>query len=246
MIGHFYICADVFQHPQNINLNSPAIKVRLEARGDSGALCIMKLIPLRNRKKEIISYAKVDDEDYEWLNQWTWYRAKSAKKGKDGGYYVQRVEYLGGGRKNTKSKVFKMHREILGLKHGDKTQCDHIDHDGENNQRYNLRSCTQKQNGHNTRGKISGASKFKGVTLDKSFDKYTSRITGITKITPRKGVWRSSIRIDGKLISLGSFALDKEEDAARAYDEAAKRFFGEFAKLNFPILMFFVIMNSLL
>lgn len=89
---------------------------------------------------------------------------------------------------------------------------DHIDGNGLNNRRSNLRIVTHKQNMWNQRGH-GGGSEFKGV----SFRNDT-------------GVWRAHITVDGKRKWLGTFA--SEVDAARAYNAAAREAFGEYAKLN--------------
>ncbi len=89
---------------------------------------------------------------------------------------------------------------------------DHIDGDGLNNQRSNLRICTRQQNAANRRGK----GKYKCVK---------PTVGGLS-------FW-SSITCNGVTEYLGSFAT--EEAAARAYDEAAVRLFGDFAQLNFPV-----------
>ena len=91
---------------------------------------------------------------------------------------------------------------------------DHKDGDGPNNQRYNLRICTQQQNARNRR-KIGGTSRFKGVSQNKG----------------RKN-WRAQIRDNNRTIYLGSYS--SEEEAAKAYDSAAKERFGEYAGVNFP------------
>lgn len=107
-----------------------------------------------------------------------------------------------------------MHRVILGAEPG--KEVDHRDGDPLNNQRSNLRLCTHAENMKNRAAHRGSVSRFKGVYPD-----------------PRRSVWRAQIRSNGSKASLGTFT--REEDAARAYDEAALRLHGDFARLNFPL-----------
>jgi hypothetical protein len=91
---------------------------------------------------------------------------------------------------------------------------DHHDGDGLNNQGYNLRPATHFQNCQNSRGKHGIYSLFKGIRQR------------------RGGQWTARIRVYKKELSLGCF--HDEIEAAKAYDLAAKKYFGEFARLNFP------------
>ena len=102
---------------------------------------------------------------------------------------------------------------FLGMK---PDECiDHINGDPTDNRLENLRIATHRQNLRN-QNSTRGASKFKGVSRNRN---------------SRKKPWRSYIVIDGKQKFLGTFLTQKQ--AARAYDAAAKKFFGEFARLNF-------------
>jgi hypothetical protein len=92
---------------------------------------------------------------------------------------------------------------------------DHKDHDGLNNQRSNLREATHAENMHNSLKRDSVTSRFKGVGWHSKDRK-----------------WRVRIQINGRRRQFGEFAV--EEEAAHAYDRAAREAFGEFAALNFP------------
>lgn len=107
--------------------------------------------------------------------------------------------------------VVLMHRLILGC--ASDLEVDHIDGDPLNNRRANLRPATRGQNRQNTRPKKHGTSRFKGVTR--------LRRMGAAR-------WQAAI----KSRFLGTFST--EDDAARAYDQEARRLFGPFARLNFP------------
>ena len=117
-------------------------------------------------------------------------------------------------------KLIWMHRVILArilrreLRPGE--YVDHINGDKTDNRRENLRLATSSQNCAN-RGKREGT--------------YSSEYKGVYWHKPTKN-WRARIMVDGKPIHLGYF-ID-EMDAASAYDEAAMKYFGEFASLNFP------------
>jgi hypothetical protein len=157
----------------------------------------MKRIKLTQSK-----FALVDDEDYEYLNQWNWYAQKDDKT-----CYAKRSYSIGNG----KQKTIYMHRVIaerMGIHNPD-----HIDIDGLNNQRNNLREATDNQNKANRTLFKNNTSGYKGV----SWNKYNKK-------------WVAYIRVNKKRIHLGYF--NDIKDAARAYNEAAIKYFGEFAVLN--------------
>ncbi len=114
-------------------------------------------------------------------------------------------------KKNKKAKKLYMHRLIMGSPVG--MHVDHIDGNPLNNVRSNLRVCTHKENLRNCISRI-GTSKYKGVHWSKVSSK-----------------WASAIIVDGKKKHLGVF--HDEIEAAKTYDLAAVKHFGEFARLNF-------------
>lgn len=145
---------------------------------------------------------QVDDDDFEFLNKFRWYAGRNHA----GNIYAERQEYLRPG-----FRKIKMHRLITDAPKG--MVVDHINGNGLDNRRENLRVCTLAENSQN-RARIrkkSSDSKYKGV----SFVSY----------------YGARIKVDGKMINLGHFKTP--EEAARAYDEAAKKYFGQFANLNF-------------
>jgi hypothetical protein len=113
-----------------------------------------------------------------------------------------------------------MHTLITGLPF-----VDHEDGNGLNNQRYNLRPADHGLNNANRRPATTHGGKAK-----------TSRYKGVSWFRPGPGKgrerWRARIRIDGREAALGYF--DDEEAAARAYDDAARAAWSEYACPNFP------------
>lgn len=92
---------------------------------------------------------------------------------------------------------------------------DHKDRNGLNNQKNNLRLATPQQNAANRTNTKKSLSSFRGVARYHLHHK-----------------WAARVKVDNKLIFLGFF--DNKEEAARCYDKAAIKYFGEFANLNFP------------
>jgi hypothetical protein len=151
-------------------------------------------IPLTQGK-----FALVDPEDYAELARHKWCAAKQGNS-----FYAVRSEH---------GRQLRMHRVILNAPAG--MVVDHIDHEGLNNTKRNLRSCTKAQNAHNQRPQKGCSSRFKGVCWSK-----------------RERKWYSRIQCHGRPRSLGLFK--NERDAARARDAAAQALHGEFAYLNLP------------
>lgn len=115
----------------------------------------MKLIPLTQGK-----FAKVDDEDFEKLSIAKWFTLKIYNT------FYARSKFKG-------KKVVYMHRIILGLKNGDGIIIDHINGDGLDNRKINLRKVTQRVNLQNTHSHREG--KIVGARI-KSNGKYESTI----------------------------------------------------------------------
>ena len=109
--------------------------------------------------------------------------------------------------------ILYMHRFIMNASKGQ--IIDHRNNEGLDNRKANLRFATISQNNYNKKPVTkNNTSRFRGVQKKKGRNKY-----------------HASIGCNGKHIYLGTFY--NEEDAARAYDEAAKKYYGEFAILNF-------------
>ena len=136
----------------------------------------------------------VDVEDFDRLNQNNWYVVhRGTKKLR---YAVRSVRGQG------KDIRYYMHREIIGLKSGNKQRVDHINHNGLDNRRCNLRLCTVSENLMNQREQKGASSQFKGVYWDKERQK-----------------WDARIKLNGKQHYLGRF--DSELEAGTAYNKAA-------------------------
>jgi hypothetical protein len=138
--------------------------------------------------------AIVDDEDYERLAVYSW-RLDDTRAS---------VSYA------LRGRCTRMHREVLGAPAG--LQVDHINGNGLDNRKANLRLASRTENARN-KGPVAG-----------------KRFKGVCEIEP--GVFRARLGDGHRDVSLGCYR--SEVDAARAYDRAAKEQWGEFARLNFP------------
>ncbi len=151
----------------------------------------VKMIPLTNG-----FYAYVDAEEFERLNRYRWHAY---------GGYAGRCE---------KGKRVYMHREIMKPPKG--MVVDHVNGNGFDNTRANMRNVTREENMHNQRKHAGTASIYKGVTRGQS----------------SKGSWVARVAWGDNRLTAGTFA--DEVEAARAYDRLAVELFGEHARVNFP------------
>ena len=158
--------------------------------------------------------AIVDDEDYEWLMQFKWRaQVNTPKYGKIGVYAITTIAKEFEGWLWARHET--MHRMIMGIPR-DK-HIDHISGNGLDNRRCNLRLCTASENNKNLRKNRT----YRGVPT-------TSKYKGVCHRT--RNSWSATINVDGVQHRLGHFPT--EEEAARAYDEAAKRLHGAFGRTN--------------
>jgi hypothetical protein len=146
----------------------------------------------------------VDPKDYYRLGHFKW-----CIDGKNNKFYAVRNVKNG----DKKVRTVRLHREIMEAPEG--VLVDHRNRETLDNRRANLRFATQSQNMQNRRKRKNTTSQYIGVCLDK-----------------QRGQWEVRINHRGKKIWIGRFRTEIE--AARVHDAAAKKYHGEFARLNFP------------
>jgi len=148
--------------------------------------------------------ALVDDEEYDRvMAAGPWHLTSTSSTG------IHYAQHTGSRPRMT---ALLMHRLILNTQPGQGV--DHVNGDGLDNRHVNLRLATKAQNQANTAKRPGYTSCYKGVYWDS-----------------RRGLWYAHIKLDQRTHFLGRF--DSEEDAAGAYDVAARMYFGEFARTNF-------------
>lgn len=152
------------------------------------------------KKIELVNggHVLVDDADWELVSQHQW-RCHEPVKGYPYAFYGEH-----------RRTVF-LHRLIMGAAAGQ--QVDHINGNGLDCRRANLRICDAAQNQWNSKLRSDNRSGFKGVHAQSP-----------------DGKWTVTIKVRGRLIYLGHY--DNVDDAARAYDRAARAYHGEFALCN--------------
>lgn len=168
-------------------------------------------IPLTQGK-----FALVDAEDVERVNAMGKWLASWSHRSKNDKWYAQKTIYLPGLRDGKRiKKTVLMSRFLMDAPVG--LEVDHKNHNTLDNQKENLRVCTHAENVSNRVVDKKTQSGFKGVY--KIFNSNPIR-------------FKAMIVKNREQILLGHF--NSKEEAAKAYDGAAKKLFGEFAVLNFP------------
>lgn len=163
---------------------------KIEVRGD------VAIVPLTKGYLAVI-----DAADLHLVDKWNWSALVSKRRN---AVYAVRGERVDG-----KNKMHLMHRVILGTP--PRLHTDHIDGDGLNNRRGNLRTCTHAENCRNTGLRSDNKSGFKGVFFETRAQK-----------------WRAEIECNGKSKHLGLYGT--KDEAAKAYETASQEMHGRFRR----------------
>lgn len=159
--------------------------------------------------------AIVDDDDFEWLNQWKWCALKSGRT-----FYASRGVW---DPETRKVKAISMHRLVMGnprySRTGPTISVDHINGNGLDNRKENLRLVDRIQQAINRPTRVDNKTGQKGVYRLKLRNKDG-------KVFYEK--WRAQIKWDGRRISLGVY--DRIEDAIMAYKKAEKEYYGKYSR----------------
>ena len=143
---------------------------------------------------------KIDEEDLVLIKPYKWFKQRN----KNGGRYALAHVY-----RNGKRTSLYMHKLIMDSPKG--MEIDHVNGDGWDNRKCNLRVCTRQQNTFNQH-RVSPTTGYRGVYLKRNKNYY------------------AGLEFNGKGVHLGIYKTAKE--AAKAYNEGAKKYYGEFAYLN--------------
>jgi len=150
----------------------------------------------------------VDDDVYDDLSKFKWFYPNPNGRRTS---YPSRTIYLGKHNGKHKYKRLRIHNIVMRTPKGEVV--DHIDHNGLNCQRKNMRNCSIKENARNKSPKRGCSSKYLGVSWKEPNNK-----------------WAVRIKIGNKIKHIGLFS--SEEEAAMMYNEMALKYYGEFASLN--------------
>ncbi|MCK9521084.1 MAG: AP2 domain-containing protein [Dehalococcoidia bacterium] len=147
----------------------------------------------------------IDSEDFDELSKYKWYACKKRNL-----FYAYRDKMI------NKQKIhIPMHRQIMQLHSGDKAICDHINRNTLDNRKANLRIVTHSLNQYNcVMIRKNNTTGYRGITFHRKL-----------------GKWIAQIRVNNKHIYIGVFT--SKEEAAKAYDKEAIKYYGKNAMLNF-------------
>ena len=176
----------------------------------------MKKLTIENKvhgSREVL----LDDDVYEWASKYKWYLMKDASRKREAFYAQRNVKQPDG-----KRKSILLHREIMNTPKGLLT--DHLNGNGLDNRRANLRVCTNRENQINRRGNINRTNKYIGIEKDKK---------------AQNKPWRPNVLVSDPSKKRGQRRLSKgyyatEEEAAYQRDLCMVKYHGTEVVLNFP------------